>query len=107
MALATQLLFVPITAFTKISVLLTYLRTYLFSCPVPSLTITGIFPSSTNRWFCYVMLAFTTAWGIAAFTAALFQCSPIQAYWLPSEYPGAKCLSIPTLHYTTGVSSAL
>jgi hypothetical protein len=32
MAMATQLLFIPITAFTKVSILLTYLRTN----PIPS-----------------------------------------------------------------------
>jgi hypothetical protein len=38
------------------------------------LTFPGIFPSATNKKFCYFMLAFTTVWAFAAFFLALFQC---------------------------------
>lgn len=34
----------------------------------------GIFPSKSNRWFCYIMLAYTTAWLFGAFFLVLFQC---------------------------------
>jgi hypothetical protein len=75
MALATQLLFVPVTAFTKVSVLLTYLRVYcLVYFLTQMLTVAGIFPSVTNKWFCYAMQAFTAAWAMAAFFLSLFQC---------------------------------
>jgi hypothetical protein len=75
MALATQLLFVPITAFTKVSVLLTYLREYCIThIRMHTLMLTGIFPSANNKWFCYAMLAFTTAWALIAFFLSIFQC---------------------------------
>ncbi|KAK3201208.1 hypothetical protein GRF29_185g88916 [Pseudopithomyces chartarum] len=86
-AMANQLLFILITAFTKISILLTYLR---------------LFPSKPNRYFCHTMLAFTTIWALTLFPTTLFQCHPIQAYWLPFQYPTAKCLSVLTLFWTAG-----
>ncbi|KAF2870875.1 hypothetical protein BDV95DRAFT_607990 [Massariosphaeria phaeospora] len=87
MAMATQLLFVPITALTKISILLTYLR---------------IFPSRLNRLFCYWMMGFTTVWAFGAFFMALFQCSPVQSYWYIAEYPNRKCINVGPLYYITG-----
>lgn len=64
--------------------------------------LVGIFPSDQNKYFCYSMLAFTAAWAVTAFFMALFQCSPIQAYWLPFQYPEAKCMDTTILFYTTG-----
>lgn len=91
-ALAIQLMFVPITAFTKASVLFTYLR---------------IFPSESTRYFSWIMLGFTGAWAVAAFCAILFQCAPVQAYWLPLQYPNAKCITTSTLYYSTGIPNVL
>ncbi|KAF2659582.1 hypothetical protein K491DRAFT_565244, partial [Lophiostoma macrostomum CBS 122681] len=87
MAMATQLLFVPITVFTKVSILLTYLR---------------IFPSKSAKNFCYCMLVFTVAWGISSFLAALLQCRPVQSYWLIAAYPDRKCIHIAPLYFITG-----
>ncbi|KAF2014143.1 hypothetical protein BU24DRAFT_462955 [Aaosphaeria arxii CBS 175.79] len=86
-AMATQLLFIPITALTKVSILLTYLR---------------IFPSTTNKYFCYCMFAFTAIWSLISFFLALFQCKPIEAYWLLAKYPNRECIDIAPLFYTTG-----
>ena len=91
-AMATQLMFVPITAFTKASVLFTYLR---------------IFPSESTRYFSLIMLGFTAAWAVAAFCATLFQCTPVQSYWLPLQYPDAKCISTSTLYYSTGIPNVV
>ncbi|KAF2732919.1 hypothetical protein EJ04DRAFT_496088 [Polyplosphaeria fusca] len=89
MAMATQLLFVCITAFTKVSVLLTYLR---------------IFPSQKNKYFCYAMMVFTTAWAITTFLLFLLQCEqvPVQSYWFMTAYPERKCVSIGPIYYVTG-----
>ncbi|CAI6231432.1 unnamed protein product [Periconia digitata] len=88
MGIASQLLFVVITMLLKISILLTYLR---------------VFPSATNKWFCYGMLAYTVALSITTFCLALFQCMPIQAYWQPFMYPDAKCLSPKIIAWATGI----
>ncbi|KAF2472809.1 uncharacterized protein BDR25DRAFT_200116, partial [Lindgomyces ingoldianus] len=87
MAMATQLLFVPITGFTKVSILLTYLR---------------IFPSNTTRWFCHILLCFTAVWAAVSFFLALFQCRPVQSYWLIAQYPDRKCMNVALLYYITG-----
>jgi hypothetical protein len=87
LAMATQLLFVPITALTKVSILLTYLK---------------IFPSNSNKHFCYTMLAFTTMWSFAAFLWALFQCKPIESFWTVSQLPTRHCVDLRILYYTTG-----
>ena len=79
----------------------TYVNTLHFSSSV-HIKFTGIFPSDHNRYFCYIMMVFITAWAIAAFFMTLFQCSPIEAYWLPIQYPNAKCMSIITLFFSTG-----
>ncbi|KAH3938600.1 hypothetical protein HBI56_177080 [Parastagonospora nodorum] len=85
MAMACQLLYIPVCVFTKISLLITYLR---------------IFPSRSNKWFCYILMVYEVGWGIAAFFATLFQCSPIQSYWL-IQSPVRNCGSTPALYYST------
>ncbi|KAF2265896.1 hypothetical protein CC78DRAFT_542861 [Lojkania enalia] len=90
--MATQLLFVIITGLAKVSVLRTYLR---------------IFPSNTNTNFCYTLLAFTTAWAITSFCLYLFQCKPVQSYWLRYQYPNRECLGIAPIYYSTGCLNIL
>jgi hypothetical protein len=87
MAMAAQLLYVPITAFTKVSTLLTYLR---------------IFPSRTNKYFCYFFIAYTIPWAIVSFCMALFQCRPIESFWYIYKYPDRKCMNIMVLYYVSG-----
>ncbi|PSN71300.1 hypothetical protein BS50DRAFT_584806 [Corynespora cassiicola Philippines] len=87
-AMSTQLNFVVITAFMKTSVLLTYLR---------------IFISRQNKWFCYIMLSFTTVWALTSFFIALFQCTPVQSYWYIAEYPDRECIDVAPIYYVTGV----
>ncbi|KAF2004749.1 hypothetical protein P154DRAFT_571952 [Amniculicola lignicola CBS 123094] len=91
-AMATQLLFVPVAAFTKISILITYLR---------------IFPSKTNLWFCRILLVFTVAWSFVSFFLALLQCMPVQAIWSSTKYPNAKCLNVAIVYYTSGCLNIL
>ncbi|KAF1954464.1 hypothetical protein CC80DRAFT_476214 [Byssothecium circinans] len=90
--MAAQLLFVTISVFMKTSVLLTYLR---------------IFPSKTNKTFCYSMFAYVVFWGIGSTSLSLFQCDPIQAYWLPFEYPNAKCIPMRLVFHIPGTSNIL
>ncbi|EAT84731.1 hypothetical protein SNOG_08455 [Parastagonospora nodorum SN15] len=59
-----------------------------------------IFPSRSNKWFCYILMVYEVGWGIAAFFATLFQCSPIQSYWL-IQSPVRNCGSTPALYYST------
>ncbi|KAF2639432.1 hypothetical protein P280DRAFT_402478 [Massarina eburnea CBS 473.64] len=85
--MASQLLFVVITVFMKISVLLTYLR---------------IFPSNTNKYFCWTMLVYVFAWGVTCFCIELLQCNPVEAYWLPLKYPNTTCMSEKLIYWITG-----
>ncbi|KAF1808448.1 hypothetical protein P152DRAFT_424960 [Eremomyces bilateralis CBS 781.70] len=66
MAVATQVLFGPTSALTKISVCLTYLR---------------IFPSRTNSRFNYVCIVLLIATGLAWALPPIFQCWPIKDAW--------------------------
>lgn len=50
----------PISALTKISVCLGYLR---------------LFPGNANLWFCWSMITYSALWGIASFFAILFMCT--------------------------------
>ncbi|KAF1965814.1 hypothetical protein BU23DRAFT_397271, partial [Bimuria novae-zelandiae CBS 107.79] len=86
-AMSSHIMFVPITTFTKVSILCTYLR---------------IFPSDRNRYFCYFMLAFTAAWAVTTFCMTLFQCSPVEAFWRATDYPNAECMSFTTVFFPTG-----
>ncbi|KAF2264575.1 hypothetical protein CC78DRAFT_516787 [Lojkania enalia] len=66
MAFATDILF-PITcSLTKCSLCLTYLR---------------LFPSRTDRTFCYTINVFLTLYTLSCVLLMLFQCTPIRGYW--------------------------
>lgn len=60
----------------------------------------GIFPGKVNKWFCYSTMVFEVAWGIGAFFLSLFQCKPVQSYWL-IQSPVRDCLDPGILYYTT------
>ncbi|PVH93865.1 hypothetical protein DM02DRAFT_540645 [Periconia macrospinosa] len=90
--MASQLMFITTTMLMKMSVLLTYLR---------------VFPSRTNKWFCYILMTCTMVMFIVTFFLALFQCIPIQAYWRPFEYPHVHCLSITVIYWSTGVPNII
>jgi hypothetical protein len=103
MALACQLLYVPVCVFTKISLLITYLREFCFpKFTLPSLadSAQGIFPGKTNKWFCYTLMVYEVAWGVASFFASLFQCAPVQSYWL-IQSPVRDCVNVSALYYST------
>jgi hypothetical protein len=53
-----------------------------------------------TRYFIYVLLAASWAWGIANFFALLFQCTPIDKAWHP-EKPGHCIQFIPFLWGTS------
>lgn len=61
-----ECLYVASIALTKISMLLLYLR---------------LFPGDQLRLAVKMVLAFTTAWGIAILFANVFACSPISYFW--------------------------
>jgi hypothetical protein len=60
----------------------------------------GIFPGNVNKYFCWTLMAYEVAWGIASFFASLFQCAPIQSYWL-IQSPVRDCLNVGALYYST------
>jgi hypothetical protein len=60
----------------------------------------GIFPGKSNRWFCHTLMVYEVAWGIASFFTSLFQCAPIQSYWL-LQSPVRDCLDVSALYYST------
>lgn len=73
--MATQLLFTVTCSLMKLSILVTYLREqHCILSGLNSHSDLGIFPSKLNRVFCYVLLAYTTAWLFGAFFLVLFQC---------------------------------
>ena len=61
-----DLLFPSACSLTKISLCLTYYR---------------LFPSRTDKIFCWVMGTFVTSYTITCFFLSMFQCRPIRAYW--------------------------
>jgi hypothetical protein len=59
LAIVVMALFAPTAGLTKISICLTYLR---------------LFPSWTNKRFCYVMLVVLAMWTIATTIVMMAQC---------------------------------
>ncbi|KAH7406368.1 hypothetical protein DE146DRAFT_777507 [Phaeosphaeria sp. MPI-PUGE-AT-0046c] len=66
----------------------------------------GIFPGKVNKWFCHSLIVFEIVWAIASFFLTLFQCKPIQSYWL-IQSPVRDCLDVSTLYYTTSCLNIL
>ncbi|KAF2650645.1 hypothetical protein K491DRAFT_125383 [Lophiostoma macrostomum CBS 122681] len=66
MAFSSDILFPLSVGVTKISLCLTYLR---------------LFPSRTDRYFCYTLSIFVTLYTVVCMFLMLFQCTPISGYW--------------------------
>jgi hypothetical protein len=47
-------------------------------------------------------MMYEVGWGIAAFFTSLFQCAPIQSYWL-IQSPVRDCLDVGALYYSTSI----
>ncbi|KAF1994090.1 hypothetical protein P154DRAFT_586904 [Amniculicola lignicola CBS 123094] len=77
MAFASDMLFPMACSLTKFSLCLTYLR---------------LFPSRSNKIFCYGLSIFVMSFTVACIFLMLFQCTPIRGYW----DPGAKqhCINL-------------
>ncbi|KAK4443072.1 hypothetical protein QBC34DRAFT_337518 [Podospora aff. communis PSN243] len=69
------------TAFTKLSIITSYLR---------------IFPHDSLRIILYVTAVVCTGIGISAIFVTIFQCTPVHAAW-DFTIPGSKC--IPFVHF--------
>ncbi|OCK73749.1 hypothetical protein K432DRAFT_339882 [Lepidopterella palustris CBS 459.81] len=69
LTLAVNSMFPTAVSLTKISLCLTYLR---------------LFPSQTNRWFCYAVITYLTLWCIAITLTNVLQCIPVASYYDPS-----------------------
>jgi hypothetical protein len=72
-------------AFTKLSIMVLYLR---------------IFPDNTLRKIIYATSAFTIAFCIASVFATIFQCSPIRAAW-DFDIKGSKCYDYTNFLYAS------
>lgn len=75
----TELLYNPILAIVKTSILLFLLR----------LT----FPQSPVWKTIWVLLIFNAIMMVVTFLLTVFHCIPIQSNWDPAAYPDAKCLN--------------
>ena len=84
----TQIFYSLAIAFTKLSIMVLYLR---------------IFPGNTLRKIIFATSAFTGAFCVASVCATIFQCAPVQAAW-DFEIMDAKCYDYTTFLY---VSSAV
>jgi len=63
--------------FTKLSILVQYLR---------------IFPQVTLRRSCYAMIAFVVAFNVWAFFSGIFMCTPIPVFWHSLDLADPRCL---------------
>lgn len=77
MDFANQLLYHPILALTKLSILFFYYR----------LSVSGGFRVSVN-----VLIVINIALTVSIFFADLFQCTPVAFVW-DSTIPGGKCMN--------------
>lgn len=77
------------TAFTKLSIITSYLR---------------IFPHNILRRILYATAAVCTAIGISAIVATIFQCSPIQAAW-DFTIDGSQCIPFVDFLYANAAIS--
>lgn len=73
---ASIILYYLALSFTKISILLQYLR---------------IFPQDKFRRSCYIMLGVVTIFALWSVLSAAIPCWPIQFFWDPS-LPGGHCI---------------
>ncbi|CAK3899103.1 related to integral membrane [Lecanosticta acicola] len=73
---ASVWIYYPALCFTKLSILLQYLR---------------IFPERNVRIACYALMGLIVAWTLWAFFSALFACQPIRSFWDKSV--PASCLN--------------
>ncbi|KAL8949918.1 MAG: hypothetical protein Q9222_004007 [Ikaeria aurantiellina] len=79
---STQILCnVPSVSFPKMAILLFYLR---------------LNPARNFRYCTFAVLALTTSYLVSFFLAQLFQCHPVEKFWLPFK-PG-KCLDLYPLY---------
>ncbi|RDW85256.1 hypothetical protein BP6252_02846 [Coleophoma cylindrospora] len=81
--LSSELLYLAVLVFTKISILLFYLRVF------------------TRTWFrtsVKLMIAFVALWGVAFVLAAIFQCRPIHGAW--DKTVPAECINVQSLAYS-------
>ncbi|KAJ5338899.1 hypothetical protein N7452_005627 [Penicillium brevicompactum] len=86
---ATELLYNPILALVKTSILLFLLR------------LTG--QKKSVRWAIWGLLIFNGVAGIATFFITVFHCVPIASNWNAAAYPNAKCLNF--ADFVTGTAS--
>jgi hypothetical protein len=47
-------------------------------------------------------MVYEVAWGIASFFTSLFQCAPVQSYWL-IQSPVRDCMDVGALYYSTSI----
>lgn len=85
----TELLYNPILALVKTSILLFLLR------------LTG--QKKSVRWAIWSLLIFNGVAGIATFFITVFHCVPIASNWNAAAYPNAKCLNF--ADFVTGTAS--
>ncbi|RDW77905.1 hypothetical protein BP5796_05757 [Coleophoma crateriformis] len=81
--LSSELLYLAVLVFTKISILLFYLRVF------------------TRTWFrtsVKLMIAFVALWGVAFILVAIFQCRPIHGAW--DKTVPAVCINVQSLAYS-------
>ncbi|OMP81782.1 hypothetical protein BK809_0006090 [Diplodia seriata] len=86
------LLFHPVSALTKMSVCLGYLR---------------LFPGTGNLVFCWAAIAYSAMWGVASFFAVLFMCTPINLFWNQPFSIQRDCVDVLTLLVATAALNSL
>jgi hypothetical protein len=75
---------------TKISICTTYLR---------------LFPSRTDKIFCYVLIAYNVGYALSVPWVMIFQCTPVARFWDP-EVPGT-CIDFGAMLLATGITNSL
>ncbi|KAI5781503.1 hypothetical protein EDC01DRAFT_730234 [Geopyxis carbonaria] len=87
--LSTQLLYNPVLALTKISIILFYKR---------------ISPNKNFYLFLHGTIAFVICHGIALFITNIFQCTPVAFFWNPT-IPGGSCIDLRAFYFSAAALS--
>lgn len=91
MNIASSVLYSACITLAKVSVCMTYLQ---------------LFPSRTNRIFCWTMITYQTLWGVITILLSTLQCIPLESLWDPLVSP-KMCLDSQKLIIASGVLNVI
>jgi len=92
LAYADQLVYAPLIAPIKVSILYLYLRIF------------GVKPRM--RWACIIQIVLVIIWGLVTLFLFVFQCKPVSVAWSPTR-AGGECFEYRPLFIGTNTANVV